>query len=255
MKGLGIDIGGTGIKGALVDDERGELIGERFRLATPHPATPEGVTETVAKVVEHFGWRGPVGAGFPAVIRHGEVHTAANIDPSWIGRNVRSMFEEATGCTFAVLNDADAAGLAEMRWGAGRGRGGVVVVITLGTGIGSALFCDGRLVPNTEFGHLEMDGKAAERRAADSVRVRKGMSWKKWARRVDAYLHRVAFYLWPELIIIGGGVSKEHARFLPLLTVDTEVVPAQLRNEAGIVGAAAGAAAAAAAAPPSGHRT
>lgn len=239
MASLGIDIGGTGIKGALVDDEHGELKGERFRLATPRPATPDAVTETVAKVVEHFGWKGPVGAGFPAVVRHGEVHTASNIDPSWIGRNVRSMFEEATGCTFTVLNDADAAGMAEMRWGAGRGRGVVVVVITLGTGIGSALFCDGRLVPNTEFGHLEMDGKSAERRAADSIRTRKGLSWKQWARQVDAYLHRVAFYLWPELIIIGGGVSKKHAKFLPLLTVDTEVIPAQLRNEAGIVGAAA----------------
>lgn len=244
METLGIDIGGTGIKGAPVDGERGELAGERFRLATPHPATPEAVTEAVARVVEHFGWRGNVGAGFPAVVRHGEVFTASNIDKGWIGRNVRTLFEEATGCTFTVLNDADVAGMAEMRFGAGRGRGGVVVVVTLGTGIGSALFCDGLLVPNTEFGHLEMDGKSAERRAADSVRTRKQMSWKKWAGRVDAYLHRLAFYLWPDLIIVGGGVSKMHDKFLPLLTVNTEVVPAQLRNEAGIIGAATAAMAA-----------
>lgn len=196
------------------------------------------MTETVAHVVEHFNWSGAVGAGFPAVVRHGEVHTAANIDDRWIGRNVRSMFEQATDCPFNVLNDADVAGMAEMRWGAGRGRDGVVLVITLGTGIGSALFTDGRLVPNTEFGHIEMDGRAAEQRAADSVRTRKDLSWKKWAERVDAYLHRLSFYLWPELIIIGGGVSKKHERFLPLLTVNTEIVPAVLRNGAGIVGAA-----------------
>lgn len=244
METLGIDIGGTGIKGAPVDGDRGELLRERFRLATPAAATPEAMTETVARVVEHFGWQGPVGAGFPAVVRHGEVCTAANIDAAWIGRNVRVMFEAATGCTFTVLNDADVAGMAEMRFGAGKGRAGVVLVLTLGTGIGSALFSDGHLVPNTEFGHVEVHGKAAERRAADSVRTRKKMSWKKWARRLDEYLHRIAFYLWPELIIIGGGVSKKHEKFLPLLTVDCEVVPAQLRNEAGIVGAAGAAAAA-----------
>ena len=238
MDRLGIDIGGTGIKGAIVDADRGELTGDRFRLDTPQPATPESVTETVARVVEHFGWTGTVGAGFPAVVRHGDVHTAANIDVGWIGCNVEDMFQQATGCPFHVVNDADVAGMAEMRYGAGRGRAGVVVVLTLGTGIGSALFTDGRLVPNTEFGHIEIDGRAAERKAADSVRTRKDLSWKKWAERVDQYLHRLAFYLWPDLIIIGGGVSKKHDRFLPLLTVDAEVVPAMLRNEAGIIGAA-----------------
>jgi polyphosphate glucokinase len=238
MQCLGIDVGGTGIKGAIVDSERGELVGDRFRLATPQPATPEAVTETVASVVEHFGWKGDVGAGFPAVIQHGVVHTAANIDRNWIGRNVRTMFEDATGCTFHVLNDADVAGLAEVRFGAARGRGGVVLVVTLGTGIGSALFTDGHLVPNTEFGHIEMDGRPAEKRAADSVREKKELSWKKWAARVDDYFKLLDFYLSPELIVVGGGVSKKHDRFLPLLTVDTEVVPAQLRNEAGIVGAA-----------------
>lgn len=238
MELLGIDVGGTGIKGGLVNAEKGELVGDRFRLATPQPATPDAVTETVARVVEQFAWQGPVGAGFPAVVRHGEVYTAANIDQGWIGHNVNEMFTDATGCRFSVRNDADVAGLAEMRYGAGRGRGGVVVILTLGTGIGSALFTDGHLVPNTEFGHIEIDGRPAERRAADSVRTNKDLSWKKWAERVDEYLHRLAFYLWPDLIIIGGGVSKKHERFLPFLTVDTEIVPAMLRNEAGIVGAA-----------------
>ena len=238
MELLGIDVGGTGIKGGIVDSELGELVSERFRLATPQRKTPESITETVSRVVEHFAWKGSAGAGFPAVIRHGQVHTAANIHDSWIGLNVRDMFEAATGCSFNVLNDADVAGMAEMRYGAGRGRDGVVLVVTLGTGIGSALFTDGHLVPNTEFGHIEIDGRAAENRAADSVRTRKDLSWKRWAERVDEYLHRLAFYLWPDLIIIGGGVSKKHDRFLPLLTVDTEIVPARLRNEAGIVGAA-----------------
>lgn len=238
MELLGIDVGGTGIKGGIVDGEHGEMVGERLRLETPQPATPESVTDTVARVVQHFHWAAAVGAGFPAVVRHGIVHTASNIDHSWIGRDVQGMFKEATGCDFSVHNDADVAGLAEIRYGAGRGRDGVVLVITLGTGIGSALFTGGRLVPNTEFGHIEMDGHAAERRAADSVRTKKKLSWKKWAKRVDEYLHRLDFYLSPDLIIIGGGVSRKHERFLPLLTVDTEVVPAMLRNEAGIVGAA-----------------
>lgn len=244
MEALGIDIGGTGIKGALVDTDTGALMKERFRLRTPQPATPEAMTQTVAQIVEHFEWKGPVGAGFPAIIQHGVARSAANIDPSWIGRNVRAMFEEASGTTFTVLNDADVAGMAEMRFGAGRGRSGVVLILTLGTGIGSALFTDGHLVPNTEFGHIEIEGKVAETRAADSAREREELSWKKWARRLDRYLDRIAFYLSPELIIIGGGVSRKHDKFLPLLTVDVEIEPAQLRNEAGIIGAAAAAAAA-----------
>ncbi|MFH1568041.1 MAG: polyphosphate--glucose phosphotransferase [Gemmatimonadota bacterium] len=241
MEVLGIDIGGTGIKGAPVDVERGELVEERFRLRTPLPATPQAVTETVAEVVSHFGWRGPVGCGFPAVVRHGRIDTAANISEKWIGVDARAMLEAATGCTFTVLNDADVAGMAEMRLGAGRGRRGVVLVLTLGTGIGSALFVDGRLVPNTEFGHLEVKGHHAESWAADSVRERQGLSWKKWARRLDTYLKALHFYTWPELIILGGGVSKRHEKFIHYLTVDVEVVPARLRNEAGIIGAAAAA--------------
>jgi|AP95_1055475.scaffolds.fasta_scaffold26272_3 polyphosphate glucokinase len=245
MQILGIDIGGTGIKGGLVDVEAGKLVREeRFRLRTPRPATPNLVSETVARVVAHFGWQGPVGCGFPAVIRHGCVCTAANISNKWIGCDARSLFERDTECSFTVLNDADVAGLAEMRFGAGRGHQGVVLVLTLGTGIGSALFIDGQLVPNTEFGHIEINGRNAERWTADSVRVKKALSWKRWARRVDVYLQALQFYLWPELIIIGGGVSKSHQKFLHYLTVDAEVVPAQLRNEAGIIGAAAAAAAA-----------
>lgn len=242
MEVLGIDIGGTGVKGALVDTQKGELCTKRHRLSTPRPATPEGVTETVARIVEHFQWQGPVGCGFPGVILHGVVCTAANISRDWLGTNARSTFETATGCTFKIANDADVAGLAEMRFGAGRGRRGVVLIVTLGTGIGTALFADGRLVANTELGHVEMRGKDAEKRAAESVRDRKGLSWKKWARRVDEYLGLMQAYLWPELIIIGGGISKKHERFLPLLEVGTEVVAAQLRNEAGIIGAALAAA-------------
>lgn len=239
---LGIDIGGTGIKGAPVDVDRGVLVEERFRLRTPSPATPHAVAETVAEVVAHFGWRGQVGCGFPAVVRHGRVDTAANISDKWIGVDARSMFEATTGCTFTVLNDADVAGMAEMRLGAGRGRPGVVLVLTLGTGIGSALFVDGKLVPNTEFGHLEIHGRKAESWASDRVRESKGLSWKQWARRLDIYLKALQFYTWSELIILGGGVSKRHDKYIHRLTVDVEVLPAQLRNEAGIVGAAAAAA-------------
>ena len=238
MELLGIDVGGTGIKGGIVDSDKGKMVGERFRLDTPRPATPESVTDTVAQVVKHFNWKSSVGAGFPAVVRHAVVHTAANIDQSWIGCDVNSMFAGATGCSFSVRNDADVAGMAEMRYGAGRNCDGVVLVLTLGTGIGSSLFTDGKLVPNTEFGHIEISGRPAERRTADSVRTRKKLSWKKWAERVDDYLHRLDFYLWPDLIIIGGGVSRKHERFLPLLTVTTKIVPAMLRNDAGIIGAA-----------------
>jgi polyphosphate glucokinase len=238
MRVLGIDVGGTGIKGAPVDTETGELLAERFRLLTPHPADPKAVAETVAQIVKHFDYQGPVGCGFPAAVQHGVVKTAANIDKSWIGDNARARFEEATGCTFTVANDADVAGLAEMRLGAGKGVMGTVLVVTLGTGIGTALFVDGKLVPNTELGHIEIKGRDAETWASEAVRERKDLSWKKWAKRVDRYLDTMHAYLWPELIIIGGGVSKKHDKFIPRLDVPTEVVPATLRNEAGIVGAA-----------------
>lgn len=235
---LGIDIGGTGIKGAPVDLEKGELTTERFRLLTPKPATPEAVAKTVAEVVKHFGYEGRVGCTFPAVVKHGVVHTASNVDKSWIGTDARAAFEEATGCTFTITNDADCAGVAEMQFGAGAGRMGVVIVATLGTGIGTAVFHDGKLLPNTELGHIEIRGKDAEDRAADSVREAKKLDWKQWAKRVDEYLDQLESLMWPDLVIIGGGVSKKGEKFIPLLTPRCEIVAAKLLNEAGIVGAA-----------------
>ncbi|MFN8034716.1 MAG: ROK family protein [Acidimicrobiia bacterium] len=235
---LGIDIGGTGIKGAPVDVVTGELVDERHRVPTPQPATPERVASVVGEVVRHFAWDGPIGATFPAVVKSGVVHTAANVDDSWIGTDAATIFGRATGQPVTVLNDAGAAGLAEMRYGAGRDRAGVVLMVTLGTGIGTALFVDGTLVPNTELGHIEIRGKDAEERAADSVRERNGLSWRAYAKRVDEYLDAVARLLWPDLVIIGGGASKKADRFIPLLTSEVEIVAAQLLNEAGIVGAA-----------------
>lgn len=238
MEILGIDVGGSGIKAALVEVSTGELASERVRMETPRPATPAAVIETLGKAVEQFGWDGPIGCGFPGVVRSGVVHTAANLDPTWLGLDLRAELTTETACAVTVLNDADAAGLAEMRFGAGRGRRGVVLVLTLGTGIGSALFVDGRLVPNTELGHVEIDGKTAEARASDRVRQEKELSWKKWAERLDEVLARLGLYVGPDLVIVGGGVSKKQEKFLPLLTASVEVVPAGLRNQAGIVGAA-----------------
>lgn len=238
MEALGIDIGGTGIKGARVDTSSGEVLTERIRILTPQPATPKKVARTVAELVKRFDWHGPVGCGFPGVTRDGTVLTAANVAKKWIGVNAAALFGEATGCNFTIANDADAAGIAEMRFGAGRDRRGVVMVMTLGTGIGSAFFIDGTLFPNTELGHLEIDGQEAEKWASDKVREDHGLSWKEWAKRVDAYMKRVHGYLWPSLFIIGGGASKKIDKFQKHLRVDAEVVPAKLRNQAGIVGAA-----------------
>lgn len=235
---LGIDVGGTGIKGAVVDIEHGTLLTERYRLPTPHPALPDAVGEVVAELVRHFTWDGPIGCTFPGVVKDGVVHTAANVDPSWIGIDGQLLFHRAAKCPVVLLNDADAAGVAEMTFGAGRGQRGLVILVTLGTGIGSALFIDGTLVPNTELGHLELKGKDAEERASDRIRVAKGWHWQKWAAHVDAYLGRLEALLSPDLFIIGGGVSKQHEHFLPLLHRRARVVPAQLLNEAGIVGAA-----------------
>ncbi len=235
---LGIDIGGTGIKGAPVNVETGELQTERFRLLTPKPATPDAVASTVAEIVKHFGYTGMVGCTFPGVVKHGVIQTAANVDKTWIGTDARATFEDAAGCTFTVTNDADCAGVAEMKFGAGAGRQGVVIIVTLGTGIGTAVFHDGVLLPNTELGHLEVRGKDAEARAADSARERKNLDWEKWAKRVDEYLDHLEALMWPDLIIIGGGVSKKGEKFIPLLTPRCEVVAAKLLNEAGIVGGA-----------------
>jgi polyphosphate glucokinase len=238
MRGFGIDIGGSGVKGAPVDLDAGRLETERFRIPTPQPATPEAVAEVVAQVVAHFGWSGPVGVTFPAVVSGGVTRTAANVDHAWIGTDADALFSEAIGQPAAVLNDADAAGVAEMRFGAGRGRNGVVLVTTLGTGIGSALFTDGVLVPNTELGHLEIDGHDAESRASDAARDREDLTWSQWAERLQRYYRRVEDLFWPDLIIVGGGVSKKAERFLPLLDLRTEIVTAELLNGAGIVGAA-----------------
>ncbi|MFP5347287.1 MAG: polyphosphate--glucose phosphotransferase [Actinomycetes bacterium] len=235
---IGIDIGGSGIKGALVDLATGELAADRIRIPTPQPATPEAVAPVVAEIVERCG-EGCVGVTFPAVVQHGVARSAANVDKSWIGTDVASLLREATGRDVVVVNDADAAGVAEARWGAAKGKDGVVIMTTLGTGIGSALLVNGHLVPNTELGHLEIDGHDAESRAADSARDREDLSWKEWAARLRRYYTVVENLLWPDLFVVGGGVSKKHEKFLPLLDIRTPIVPATLRNAAGNVGAAA----------------
>lgn len=238
MEILGVDIGGSGIKGARVNIRKGMLSTERYRIPTPHPSTPEAVMDVVAQIAQHFEWKGPIGCTFPAIIKDGVAHSAANVDNSWVGVNGQTLLQEKTGCPALILNDADAAGLAEMQFGAGKGHKGVVIMLTFGTGIGSAIFVNGILVPNTEFGHMEMSGKDAEHRAASRVRKDENLSWKKWAKRVDEFLKRMEDLFSPDLFIVGGGVSKKHDKFFPYLDVEVEIVPAQLRNEAGIIGAA-----------------
>jgi polyphosphate glucokinase len=238
---VGVDIGGSGIKGAPVNVHAGEFAAARVRIPTPIPATPDDVAKTVTDVLSQLDVPGPVGITLPAVVRHGVVETASNIDQSWIGMNANSFFAEATGRPVTVMNDADAAGVAEMTFGVGKDRKGVVLVITLGTGIGSALFVDGKLVPNSELGHLPMHHGVAEDFSAESIRVRDDLSWKKWAQRLTEYVEVLERLLWPELIIVGGGVSKKADKFVPHIEVATEVVAAQLQNDAGIIGAALGA--------------
>ncbi len=243
MQILGVDIGGSGIKGAPVDVKRGVLVAERHRLATPLPATPDAVGDTVAAIARHFGWKGPIGCTFPAVVKKGIVYSAANVDESWIGINGRKLLEKKTGCPVHLLNDADAAGMAEMNYGAGQGRGGVVLMLTFGTGIGSALFVEGTLVPNTELGHMQIRCRKrgaveAEQHASDRARKEGKLTWAKWAARVNETLDVLEALFSPDMFIVGGGVSKKHQKFLPLLRTRAEVVPAELLNEAGIVGAA-----------------
>lgn len=233
-----MDIGGSGIKGCLVDLDKGQLIGERVRIETPQPSLPDPVYGVVAEIVGRFGWEGRVGVTFPGVMKSGVAHTAANVDKSWIGTDVDAGLSALIPGTVETLNDADAAGLAEMRYGAGRDRGGVVLMLTFGTGIGSALFTDGHLVPNTEFGHIQVDGEDGERRASAAAREREDLSYPEWAQRVDRYLDVLEASVWPDLIIVGGGVSKKAHKWVPLLTTRTPVVPAELQNDAGIVGAA-----------------
>jgi polyphosphate glucokinase len=236
---VGIDFGGTGIKAAPVDLARGDLAADRVRVRTPRPATPAAVADVFAELLGRFpDTHGRVGVTVPGIVRHGVVHSAANIDRSWLGTDADRLFTEATGRDVHVVNDADAAGLAEVRYGAARGRTGLVIVTTLGTGIGSALVHDGVLVPNSELGHLEIHGSVAEQRAANSVRESEDLSWHHWAKRLTTYYRTLERLFSPELFVVGGGVSKRSDEFLPLLDLDTEIVPATLRNKAGVVGAA-----------------
>jgi polyphosphate glucokinase len=239
---LGIDIGGSGIKGAIVRTATGELATTRVRFPTPTPSTPDAVARVVARLASEAGWTGVVGATFPAVIKHGVAKSAANVDRSWIDTDVHAVFRKATDLDVIVLNDADAAGIAESRFGAAKGVSGVVIMLTFGTGIGSALLVDGTLVPNTELGHLELEGHDAETRAASSVKDRRNLSYKKWAERVQLYMAHVERLFSPDLFVVGGGVSKEADKWVPLLRLQAPVKPAQLLNNAGIVGAAMAAA-------------
>jgi polyphosphate glucokinase len=238
MEVFGLDIGGSGIKGSPVDLETGELVEERIRIPTPQAPTSEAVVETALEVIGRFGWDGPVGVGFPGVIKDGVVHTAANVAKELIGFDLQGRLQREVGNTVRVVNDADAAGLAEMRWGAGRGVEGMVMMLTLGTGIGTALFTQGKLMPNSEFGHLMIRDREAELRASDRIRKQEDLSWKQWAKRLNEYLATMEALFWPDLIIVGGGVSKKADKFVPKLDTRAKIVPAQMLNIAGIAGAA-----------------
>ena len=239
MQILGIDVGGTTIKAALVETSTGALLSEHVRIVTPKPATPQAIGETLKGMAEHFGHQGPIGVGFPAAIQHGIARTAANIDKAFIGLPIAAYFTQLSGRPTHVVNDADAAGLAEMRFGAGRNASGVVLMITIGTGLGTALFTNGQLLPNSELGHILLDnGVEAERYASESVRVVQKLKWKEWGERFNHYLRTMEQLLWPDRIILGGGVSRQLAKFQPMLTTRAPVVAASLLNQAGLVGAA-----------------
>ena len=239
MQILGIDVGGTTIKAALVETSTGALLSEYVRIVTPKPATPQAIGETLKGMAEHFGHQGPIGVGFPAAIQHGIARTAANIDKAFIGLPIAAYFTQLSGRPTHVVNDADAAGLAEMRFGAGRNASGVVLMITIGTGLGTALFTNGQLLPNSELGHILLDnGVEAERYASESVRVVQKLKWKEWGERFNQYLLTMEQLLWPDRIILGGGVSRQLAKFQPMLTTRAPVVAASLLNQAGLVGAA-----------------
>ena len=239
MQILGVDIGGSGIKGAIVDTSTGELVSERHRIETPQPATPEAVAPVLAQLTRHFNWTGLIGCGFPAAIQHGIVRTASNIAPSFIGTNIDRLFSDATQCPCFNLNDADAAGIAEIEFGESANRSGVVLMVTIGTGLGTALFTDGNLIPNTELGHIYLEnGKKAEHYASDAVRKAEDLSWKRWGKRFNFYLTSMEKLFWPDLIILGGGASKKFEKFQDQLTIEAPVKPASFLNQAGIVGAA-----------------
>ncbi len=237
---LGVDVGASGIKGALVDMVKGKMVTERFRVPTPSPATPKNMAKAFKQIIEHFDYSGPIGCGFPAIIKDNVAKSASNIDESWIGVDISEVFEKEAGCPVFVTNDADAAGVAEMNFGLGKGKKGVVVLITIGTGLGSAMFIDGKLIPNTEFGHfyLKDQSKVAEAYAADSIRKKKDLSWSEFGKRFNEYLEVLERITSPNLIILGGGSSKKFDNFKKKIKIETEVVPAELRNEAGIIGAA-----------------
>ena len=238
MEILGIDIGGSGIKGAPVNVDTAVVPALRCRLPTPDPSHPEAVADTVLQIVKHFDWHGPIGTTFPAVVKAGVVRTAANVHAAWIGTDGASLFHEKTGCPVTLINDADAAGLAEMAFGAGQGNEGVVIMVTLGTGIGVSIFTGRVLLPNAEVGHIEIDGKDAEFLASDRIRQKKDLSWKQWGRRVNIYLRRPEALFSPDLFIIAGGANKKHEKFFPEIEIRASIVPARLLNQAGIVGAA-----------------
>ena len=239
MQILGIDVGGTGIKSAIVETSTGELVSERHRIDTPRPATPKAVGEALKEVLAHHRWKGPVGMGFPAAIQHGIARTASNIDKSFIGLPIAEYFTKQTGSTFYLANDADVAGMAEMRFGAGKDNDGVVLIITIGTGLGTALFSEGHLLPNTELGHVYLEnGHEAERYASEAVRVTKDLKWKDWGERLNLYLCTMENLLWPDLIVLGGGVSEKLHKFSTMITTKAPVVAASFLNQAGIVGAA-----------------
>ena len=239
---LGIDIGGSGIKGAPVDLSTGEFALDRLRIDTPAKSTPENVADVVAQIVEHFSDQidddGPIGVTIPAVVTHGVTRSAANIDKSWIDCDAEKVFEDKLGRDILLVNDADAAGVAEVKYGAAADHPGLVLLTTLGTGIGTAILYRGVLVPNSELGHIEIDGHDAEKLAASSIKDSEGLSYKEWAKRLQKYYERIEALLWPDLIVVGGGVSKNSDKFLPLIKISAEMVPAKLRNTAGIVGAA-----------------
>jgi len=239
MEILGLDIGGSGIKGAIVDTDAGALLTPRHRIETPQPATPKAVIATANEVITFFNWTGPVGCGFPATIVNEVVMTASNIDNSWIGLNATDEIKKQTGCPAHLINDVDAAGLAEVIYGAGKGVKGSVLMVAAGTGIGTALFYDGRLFPNTELGHLRLkSGEISEKYAANSIREEKDLSWEEWADRLNKYLNMLDDLFWPELIIFGGGISKYHEEFFKYLKIRPRIVPAKMKNQAGMIGAA-----------------
>jgi len=235
---LGIDIGGSGIKGAPVDIRTGKFLEERYRISTPEPLSPQKTAKTIKEMINHFKWKGSIGCGFPAVIQNGVVKTATNIDKSWINTDARKLFCEVTKLPVWVINDADAAGLAEVKLGSGAGFKGAIVVLTIGTGIGSALFVKGKLYPNTEFGHVEFKGMVAEAYASDATRKKEKLDWEAWGTRLNEYLSHIEFLCWPEMIILGGGASKKLNLFKDQLHLKAKIVPAQFLNDAGIIGAA-----------------